>query len=238
MNQPLPHCSNTVSVCPAGRAGRFDTVSGWVVWMVVGFVFLSVLTEAARAETPGNFFRASGSLPADVQRVLVLPLTCDPQRLDLVNGCESLEAVLQAEVAKTRKFEVIKVAPTTLRSRTGRGAWNADEPLSPKFFETLREAFGCDAILFCRLTEFKAYTPLSVGWRLRLVDARSQQTIWATDEVFDAAQSPVQAGVRKSGRKPGLSGYLQKPEDWLALHSPRRFGEFALASVLATLPER
>ncbi len=195
-------------------------------------------SAAPKSKAQGNSFRATDSLPTDVQRVLVLPLTCDKQRLDLVNGCESLEQVLQAELAKTRKFEIAKATSTTLRSRTGRVSWCAEEPLPPKFFESLREAYGCDAVLFCHLTEFKAYAPLSVGWRLRLVDTRSQQTIWASDEVFDAAHSTVQTGVRKFEREQGQGGLLKKPEDWLALHSPRRFGEFALASVLATLPER
>jgi hypothetical protein len=194
--------------------------------------------KPARSGGPGNFFQAAGSLSGDVQRVLVLPLTCEKQRSELVAGCEALELVVQTELAKTRKFEVVKAGATTLRSQTGRASWNAEEALPPKFFANLREVYGCDAILFCHLTEFKAYAPLSVGWRMRLVDARSQQTIWASDELFDAAQAQTQAGVRKFERQQRRVAFFAKPQDWMALHSPRRFGEFALASVLATLPER
>lgn len=232
-------------ISPLDRVGLCGGVSRWLAAILVAWGLGAGNTGAeptgpkpARLEKSGNFFQAAGSLPKDVQRVLVLPLTCEKQRPELAAGCEALELIVQAELAKTRKFEVIKASATTLRSHTGRASWSAEEALPPGFFGTLREAYGCDAILFCHLTEFKAYAPLSVGWRLRLVDTRSQQTIWASDEVFDAARAETQAGVRRFERRQNRVALFAKPQDWMALHSPRRFGEFALATVLATLPER
>lgn len=222
----------------SGSAWGMGVTLASVLLLAGSLVAKATESDSARSQKGGNFYQATDRLPPDIQRVLILPLTCDPQRLDLVSGCESLELVLQTELTKTRKFEVVKVAPSTLRSCIGRATLNAEEPLPPKLFRSLREAYGCDAVLFCHLTEFKAYTPLSVGWRFRLVDARSQQTIWASDEVFDAAESTVRAEVQKFERKQGRSSFLAKPEDWLALHSPKRFGEFALARTLATLPQR
>lgn len=246
MNRASP--SPPLALLPASAVGVGRLRRGPSRWLAVILVAWSLGAGNAGAEPagqkpvrsgkPGNFFQAAGNLPVDVQRVLVLPLTCEKQRSELVAGCEALELVVQAELAKTRKFEVIKASPTTLRSHTGRASWSAEEALPPKFFATLREAYGCDAVLFCHLTEFKAYAPLSVGWRLRLVDTRSQQTLWASDEVFDAARADTQAGVRRFERRQNRVAFLAKPQDWMALHSPRRFGEFALATVLATLPER
>jgi hypothetical protein len=194
---------------------------------------------AAADTTPsGNYFRAADKLLDHVQRVLILPLACDKQPMDLDCGREALEPLLQAELAKTRKFEVVIANAETLRSCTGRAGWSTEDALPLKFFDSLREATACDAVLFCRLTAFKAYAPLSVGWRLRLVDARSRQTLWATDEVFDAAEKPIQEGVRRFEKLPKITWFRPESSDWVALHSPRRFGQFTLATVLATLPGR
>ena len=204
----------------------------------IAILGLAWVCLAAQAETPGNFYRADTRMPGDLQRVLLLPLTAESDRAELTAGCESLEQVLQAELAKTRQFEVIRAAPGLLRSQTGRAAWSAGDTLPTKFFSALREAYGCDAVLFCELTAFKAYTPLAVGWRLRLVDARSQQTLWASDEVFDAAERAIQEDARRHERQGTKTWSSRKPSDWLVLHSPRRFGQFTLATVLATLPRR
>jgi hypothetical protein len=233
---------------------------------VLGLVLLGAAVLTAQADDGaksgpkvGNYYRASARLAEDVQRVLVLPLvpwgsaadgtarrprrhpaglTADARRVELAAGCEALETVLQAELVKTRKFEIVRITPDALRVQTGRASWSAEDPLPPKFFETLREAQGCDAVLFCQLTVFKAYAPMSVGWRLRLVDCRSQQTLWATDEVFDAAQREVQDEARHFGQKESWLMPWHKADDWLVLRSPRRFGQFTLVTVLATLPRR
>ncbi|MFO1475818.1 MAG: hypothetical protein U1F98_04100 [Verrucomicrobiota bacterium] len=130
-------------------------------------------------------------LAPDVKRVAMLPLACEDKRIDLVDGCESLSTVLQSELIKTKKFEIVTVSRDLLRDRTGRPTWTGAEMLPPELFESLRQLYGCDAILFCQLTTFRPYAPLAVGWRLRLVDARTRQTLWATDEVFDAGARSV-----------------------------------------------
>jgi hypothetical protein len=227
----------------AGRGGlanwlpplRRTVARGLAFGLLAG---IACATTAADKAKSGNFFQASDKLADDVQRVLILPLASDKRQADLVAGCESLEPVLQAELAKTRKFEIVVASAETLRSCTGRALWSAEDALPLKFFESLREAYGCDAVLFCQLTAYKAYAPLSVGWRLRLVDARSRQTVWASDEVFDAADKSVQEGVRRFEKLPKVTWFNPQSSDWLARHSPRRFGQFTLATVLATLPDR
>lgn len=214
-----------------GLAGWF-----WALGIVVGVV--PVTASEITPAPVGNFFQSAATLPVDIQRVLVLPLVYEPQQPELARGCETLGVSFPAELAKTRRFEVVQATPEILRSLTGRPGWRAEEALPPKFFSALREAYGCDAVLFGQLTVFKAYAPLSVGWRLRLVDARSQQTVWASDEVFDATHRAVRAEVRRHERKAVRVLPWQRTEDWMALHSPRRFGQIALAAALGTLPER
>jgi hypothetical protein len=184
---------------------------------------------------PANVFVGSPTLPPNVKRVAVLPLASDEHNSDLVAGREALEPVLLSELMKSRKFEVSRLPAGCLRLGTGRSAWSSEDPLPPTFFSTLHDTAGCDAVLFCRLTVFRAYAPLAVGWRLRLVDARTGATLWAADEMFDAGQPAVLAGARRF-QLAELRSTSGSPEQWLILNSPRQFGQYAAASLVASIP--
>jgi hypothetical protein len=186
---------------------------------------------------PENVFVGSKTLPANIRRVAVLPLVCDEQKSDLVAGRVTLEPILRGELIKTKKFEIVSADPEFLKNRTGRTEWAGEETLPPDFFTLLHKSSGCDAVLFSRLTVFRAYPPLAVGWRLRLVDAQTRQTIWAADEIFDAGQPAVGHGARRhqltGERDPG-----GVPDEWFIQNSPSKFGEYTAARLLATLPAR
>jgi hypothetical protein len=203
-----------------------------------------------------NVFSSSPVLPKDLKRVVVLPLTCEKSRTDLSSGCEILDPILQAELVKTKKFEVVPVGPEMLRTLTGRSAWTGAEVLPTNFFDSLQQAYGCDAVLFCQLTMFHAYEPLAVGWRMKLVDVTTEKIIWAADLVFDASDPAVVKsaeqfqkqqqnvhGETKSFLKNILRVADRQPpsaldDQWMILNSPRSFGQFAAVKLLQTLPER
>ncbi|MBC8096272.1 MAG: hypothetical protein H7Y43_10695 [Akkermansiaceae bacterium] len=184
---------------------------------------------------PENIFSAAPVLPAELKRVLVLPLATDERVAALASGRETLDPVLTSELLKTRKFEVVRVTSEALRMKTGGVGWNGEEVLPENFFTVLQESFGCDAVLFCQLTTFRAYAPLAVGWRMKLVDVRSRQILWAGDEVFDAGQSAVKNGARRYQLE-----HLPTVESgaWMMENSPRHFGQYTLAKLLDTLPVR
>jgi hypothetical protein len=205
---------------------------------------------------PQNVFVSSPELPKDLKRVLVLPLVGEESRADLSSGCEMLDCVLQAELVKTGRFEVIPASSEMLRSLTGRPGWTGAEVLPADFLNSLQRAYGCDAVLFCQLTEFRAYAPLAVGWRMKLVDVRTQKIIWAADEDFDAGIPAVAKGAEQfqkqqqnvHGQARSLLKNLLKYADrqpasalddqWSILNSPRYFGQYAAVKLLQTLPER
>jgi hypothetical protein len=186
---------------------------------------------------PDNIFLAAAHLPADVRRVAVLPLACDGQQMDLAAGRDALEPALTGELIKAKKFEVVPVPPGELTRLTGRANWTGEEVLPAGFLDLLKKEYGCDAVLFSELTEFQAYPPLAVGWRLRLVAVRGQKTLWAGDEHFDAGTPTVMAGAllyqRREQRQSGDDITI-----WLALNSPRQFGQYSIARLLDTLPAR
>ena len=184
---------------------------------------------------PANTFAYPATLSLNLQRVAVLPLACEEPRADLPDGCDALNPVLLSELAKLKTFEVVAVNRENLRSRTGRSSWTGAEVLPADFFDSLHRVYGCDAVLFCQLTVFQAYAPLAVGWRLKLVDVRTRQILWAADEVFDAGQQ----SVLNAAQRYQLAHFKNQESDgWSVRNSPRQFGQYAAARLLATLPER
>ena len=186
---------------------------------------------------PDNVHRAVSVLPPNLQRVVLLPLVSDNKSGALEAGRDALEPILRSELIKTKKLEVVAISADTLRRRTGRAAWSASDKLPADFFQTLQEATGCDAVLFAELTVFRPYAPLAIGWRLRLVDTRTQLTLWAADEVFDAGRPEVAKGARRYGQRERKvsSG---EADQWSMLNCPRWFGRYTATVLLAAIPER
>ncbi len=186
---------------------------------------------------PDNVYLADARLPSDLKRVAVLPMACDDRQTDLASGRETLQPVLIAELIKTKKFEVIEVKPEELWRLTGCQVWTSWEELPAGFLEALQKEYGCDAVMFCELTEYHAYPPLAVGWRLKLVDVRHRNTIWSGDENFDAGKPAVVLATRRYEHMDKWQ-IDSETADWLAMNSPSRFGQYSIANLLDTLPAR
>lgn len=181
---------------------------------------------------PDNVFYWNQTLPPTLQRVAILPLTADRGCDYTVDRC-ALEEVLYSELVKTKRFEVVRMTPEVLRSETGRSSWRAEDPLPPGFLGRIRQATGCDAVIFSEVTLFRGFTPLAIGWRMRLVEAPSGRTLWAVDETFDARDRRILAAA---SRHEPASPYMA--DGWRARNSPREFALFSTSRLVATLPER
>lgn len=182
-----------------------------------------------------NVFGAAATLPNDFRRVAVLPITADRDDWQAVDARVQLQPVLQQELAKAQRFEVVAVSPETLRAWTGREAWGTEERLPDDLFEKLRAEFGCDAVLFSKLAPYHAYEPLVVGWKLTLVDVGDGGIVWAADEVFDAGHRAIANGAERYASHTDAS-WLETSRDAI-LFSPRRFGQYTLSVLFATLPQ-
>jgi len=199
------------------------------------FPHLSDLNTPSYA--PSNVYREGAVLPLYIKRVAVLPLTILTDEESMEFGRDSLQDVLRNELGRSRQFELVTVPPEELRLLTGRGGWSGEEKLPNGFFEKLKDKLGVDAVLFSRLTQYRAYEPLAVGWRLKLMDAEVPRILWAVDEVFDARVPEVAAAARRHAR--------ENPEAIPSLHdaqsvllSPRRFGQYTANAVVVTMPGR
>ncbi len=197
----------------------------------------AVAVDLSNSYRPDNVFVATNDLPRDIKRVAVLPLACNEHRSDLVAGRDALGDTLVAELIKTKRFEVVTVAPDEVWRLSGQSEWSGSENLPADLLDSLQKAYGCDAVLFTELTDYRAYPPMAIGWRLTLVDVRQQKIIWQSDEHFDAGEPAVIAAAGRFQQQE----QRQLGDDtvsWLAVNSPRWFGEYSIASVLGTLPAR
>lgn len=215
---------------------------GWRTgWLAAIFALATVQAAPPSSRPlqgqPANVFAFPPKLSLDMRRVAVLPMAAASQGSDLPEGCAALGSILLEQLIDAKRFEVVPVDPARLREGTGQATWTGTETLPPDFLGFLHREYGCDGILFAELTVYRAYAPLAVGWRLKLVDARSGQIIWAADELFDAAQPAVEKSVQTFYSR-GIISRLIHRDDWLALNSPRQFGRYTAATLLNTLPER
>ena len=186
---------------------------------------------------PANVHRGNNRLPTTVRRVVILPVTCNAQEPAALAGQEALQPMVAEELGKTRAFEVIAVTPEQLQKLTGRSQWMAEDKLPEDFFSRLREVYDCDAVLFAHLSQFRAYPPLQIGWKVRLVDNQTPKIHWAVDEVFDAGEAAVATAARRYYLAHLADGRSENDSRSI-LFSPRRFGQYSLNALFDTLPGR
>lgn len=187
---------------------------------------------------PSNVYRGDAVIPPHIRRVAVLPMTTlDADNAEMSFGRDTLTPVLISELNRARRFELVTVSAEELRLISGRSVWNAEDKLPLEFFERIREKTGADAVMFSRLTLYRAYEPLAVGWRLQLIDADEPHILWAVDEVFDARDPSVAAAaVRYAQGTPDTTSSLADSRS--VLLSARRFGHYAAHAVVQTMPGR
>jgi hypothetical protein len=209
----------------------------WLLLLLgpLGCSHVPVLREATVASyVPDNVHREEPTLPPQIKRVAVLPLTTLSDDAATEFGRETLAPLLYEELGRSRQFEVVLVTAEQLRLATGRSAWTGEEQFPLDFFELLREKLGVDAVLFSRLTQYRAYEPLSIGWRLKLFETEAPRILWAVDEVFDGRVPEVAAAARRFSRQHPEANSASDGQE--VLSSPLRFGRYTTSAVVATLP--
>ncbi len=191
---------------------------------------------------PANVAVEGFALPVAIRRVAVLPLAPSSSSTALEQGVEALQPVVDSELKKTERFEVVTVSPEHLRDLTGQSAWRADEPLPIDFFRHLQRDTGCDAIMFCEITRYQPYQPLSVGWKLCLAaqgtaEHAEPRKLWSVDEVLDSGDSKT-ARAARTYYSQHIHNEQPSPDPATILRSPLLFGQFSLSALFSTIPQR
>lgn len=187
---------------------------------------------------PANVHRSSETLPQTMRRVAVLPLAPAGERAGLEAGATTIGPLISPELTASGLVEAVDVSPAELSRWTGRPKLRLTQELPAGVIESIRRQTACDGILFGELTQFSAFPPLSVGLRMSLVDVQSGRIIWSVDEILDTGNPAVSNGARRY-----FHGTLKGPatdsfDSQIVLDSPIRFGRYAVATLIATMPKR
>lgn len=98
----------------------------------------------------------------------------------------------------------------------------------------IRETLKCDAVLLGTITEFRPYPHMILGLRLKLLDLRDGQLLWALEQVWDSADKTTQYRIKDYFRSQKRSGYAPLQEQ-LASVSSLEFIKFVSYEVAETL---
>tara|TARA_B100001093_G_scaffold487321_1_gene523475 strand:- start:1371 stop:2024 length:654 start_codon:yes stop_codon:yes gene_type:complete len=189
----------------------------------------------ARAEpfVPTNLYPIE-RLPTYFNRVVVLPsYHTDPDSPLL----EYIDDVFHQELAQERIFETIRLSSDDMQDLFGLRRISSSSNLPENFLRTLDQQTGANGVLFVDLHSFRAYRPMSLGVRSKLVDLKSGEFMWAIDETFDLGHAGMIVGASAFQEKAQVRALSSKTSGSV-LHSPRVFSKYIASTIFSTMPMR
>ncbi|MFT3783352.1 MAG: hypothetical protein QM790_15180 [Nibricoccus sp.] len=216
---------------------------------IAALALLSLLLSACSAivkrdgAVVGPFFTPTNvtnlpKLPAEIRRVLVLPVWGGPNLTE--ETLNSFDTVCQTELSRTGKFEVVPLSRQALAEITGMRQLSSVEKLpatlQKKVF-ALQNPYGADAVLFIDVTSYSPYTPLLVGFRVKLARVTDGEVVWAADNVFSAADQSVANSARHHAASLGTDRG-RTDFNHTVLQNPERFAAYVAAATFQQLPPR
>ncbi len=111
---------------------------------------------------------------------------------------------------------------------------DGDSTYSLNQIMAIRETLKCNGVLLGTVTEFRPYPHMAVGLRLKLLDMRDGQLLWALEQVWDSADRTTKQRMRDYYKAEKGSGFEPLNEQ-LATVSPIEFLKFVSYEVGSTL---
>lgn len=175
---------------------------------------------------------AADPFPFEIQRVVVLPIHSE---LDDPGIIRELDATFRGELGQTRRFELVMPNRVELADVLGQETFSTIDPVPFGFFEYLREYYDADAVLFLEIPHYRAYRPIMIGVRARLIDLYAEETVWALEEVFDSGNPQVSVSAQRYQRN-----FNDRPfpldTSGSVLISPARFSKYVAWQTFQALP--
>ena len=187
--------------------------------------------------TPTNV-KAIAKIPAGVRRIIVLPVFGGPELTE--ETLVKLDSVCLSELTRTARFEVVPLSRNTLAELTGSRQISSVDKLPTVLIDKLfniYNSYGADAVLFIDVTTYAPYPPLLLGLRTKLARVTDGDIIWATDNVFAAAEPAVANSARHHALTLG-SDHGMADLSHTILQNPQRFAGYVAAATFLTLPPR
>ncbi|MHC4734152.1 MAG: hypothetical protein ACYTDW_06780 [Planctomycetota bacterium] len=98
----------------------------------------------------------------------------------------------------------------------------------------IRKTLKCDAVLIGTISQFKPYPHMAIGLRLKLVDLRDGQLLWALEQIWDSSDKTTEYRINSYFQYQMRTGYAPLREQLVAV-SPLEFIKFVAYEVAETL---
>lgn len=167
-----------------------------------------------------------------MRRVAVLPLSA-PQIAP--ESLRDVTAAFQSELTKKALFEVTPISGAQLEDLCGQRQLSSIEPLPGDLLSKLQQRFGAEGVLLTDITHFNSYRPVSIGVRIKLVDAVTGQIRWAFDYVYDAGHPAVADAAKKFQIQYADQRRAIPDDGGTILLSPARFAKYVAAQSFSSL---
>lgn len=104
---------------------------------------------------------------------------------------------------------------------------------------TIRKTLKCDAILTGTITKFKPYPHMAIGLRLKLIDLKDGQLLWALEQIWDTADKTTERRIKSYFRSQIRSGFAPLREQLVAVSSIRfiKFVAYEVGETLRQSPQ-
>jgi hypothetical protein len=184
--------------------------------------------------TPKNF-AAEKRLPAELRRVLVLPVSIGS--LAPEETAATMDGVVATALQEAQRFEVVTLPRAECQRLFGAAEFASTAALPHGMLEQLATRYAVDAVLFTDITAYQPYRPQTIGLRGKLATVKDVRLVWTFDEIISASDPAVANSAR---RRPVAAAQGRGPVDLSpgTLLSPTRFAGFAADEMFRTLPPR
>jgi hypothetical protein len=98
----------------------------------------------------------------------------------------------------------------------------------------IRKTLKCDAVLVGTISQFRPHPHMAIGLRLKLVDLRDGQLLWALEQVWDNSDKTTEYRIKDYFQYQKRSGYAPLREQLVTL-SPLEFIKFVAYEVAETI---
>ena len=98
----------------------------------------------------------------------------------------------------------------------------------------IRKTLKCDGVLVGTVTEYRPYPHMTVGLRLKLLDMRDGQLLWALEQVWDSSDKTTKARTKDYYKAEKGTGFEPLNEQ-MATVSPIEYLKFVSYEVAETL---
>ncbi|MHC4322665.1 MAG: hypothetical protein ACYSUX_00160 [Planctomycetota bacterium] len=198
------------------------------IFLLSAVLFSGCRTQNVSAPAANHYYRNPDKRFTTLARVAIVELDNDSTYPHISND---LTGSLFQALQKKQVFGLTLV-------RQDDPAWRSlhlqqDSTYSLEQLLAIRDTIKCDGVLLGTVTEYRPYPHMTVGLRLKLLDLRDAQLVWAFEQVWDSADKTTEKRVKnyfKSEKRAGFAPLHEK----LAAVSPLEFIKFISYEVAET----